>query len=93
MNTTGVVPALIVAPVADTGEKFPAALSLEKKSTPLEMSEAVPPSARFAIMTPFRPALAEVGLPFSATAFLNCEPSSWLSEVIVPNLLEYPTAM
>ena len=44
-------------------------------------------------MTPFRPALAEVGLPFSATAFLNCEPSSWFSEVIVPNLLEYPTAM
>ena len=52
-----------------------------------------PPSARLAIMTPFRPALAEVGLPFSATAFLNFELSRSFSEVIVPNLLEYPTAM
>ena len=47
-----------------------------------------PPSARLTIMTPFSAALAEVGLPFSATAFLNCGPSSWFSEVIVPNLLE-----
>ena len=54
---------------------------------------AVPPSARFAIITPFRAAFAAVGFPFSATAFLNCGPSSWFSEVIVPNLLEYPTAM
>ena len=93
MNTTGVVPALIVAPVADTGEKLPAALSLEKKSTPLEMLLAVPPWARFAIMTPFRAALAEVGFPFRATAFLNFGPSRSFSEVIVPNLLEYPIAM
>ena len=88
MNTTGVVPALIVAPVADTGEKLPAALSFGKKYTPSAMLLAVPPCARFAIMTPFSAALAAVGFPFSATAFLNCEPSSWFSEVIVPNLDE-----
>ena len=88
MNTTGVVPALIEAPVAEIGEKLPACLSLWKKSTPLAMLPAVPPSARFAIITPFRAALAEVGSPFSATAFLNFGPSSWFSEVIVPNLVE-----
>ncbi len=76
MNTTGVVPALIVAPVADTGEKLPAALSFWKKATPLAMLSAVPPSTRFAIITPFSAALAAVGLPFSATAFLNFGPSS-----------------
>ncbi len=64
-------PDLIVAPVADTGEKLPFALSSWKKLTPLEMLAAVPPSARFAIMTPFSAAFAAVGLPFSATAFLN----------------------
>ena len=93
MNTTSVVPALIVAPVASIGEKLPAALSFWKKDTPSAMLSADPPSARFAIMTPFRAAFAEVGLPFSATVFLNCGPSSWDSEVIVPNLLEYPIAM
>ena len=88
MNTTGVVPALIVAPVADTGEKLPACLSWWKKFTPLEMSSAVPPSTRLAIMTPLSAALAAVGFPFSATAFLNFEPSNWLIEVIVPNFEE-----
>ena len=88
MNTTGVVPALIVAPVADTGLKLPACLSWWNHATPLEMSLAVPPDSRFASMTPFSPALAEVGSPFSATAPLNLGPSSWFSEVIVPNLLE-----
>ena len=39
-------------------------------------------------MTPFSAALASVGFPFSATAPLNFGPSSWLSEVIVPNLDE-----
>ncbi len=93
MNTTGVEPDLIVAPVADTGEKLPAALSLWKKFTPSAMLLADPPSTRFAIITPFSAAFAAVGFPFSATAFLNFDVSSWLSEVIVPNLLEYPTAM
>ena len=68
-------------------------MSWVKKSTPLAMLSGVPPTARFAIITPFSAALAEVGLPFSATAFLNFGSSSWFSEVIVPNLLEYPTAM
>ena len=88
MNTTWVVPALIVAPVACTGLKLPAALSFLKKSTPSAMLLADPPSARLAIMTPFSAALAEVGLPFSATAPLNCGLSRSFSEVIVPNLLE-----
>ena len=39
-------------------------------------------------MTPFSAALACVGLPLSATAFLNCGPSSWLTEVIDGNLAE-----
>ena len=56
--------------------------------TPAAMLLAEPPSAMLAIMTPFRAALAEVGLPFSATAFLNLELSRSFSEVIVPNLLE-----
>ncbi len=88
MNTTGVVPALMVAPVACTGEKLPAALSLLKKSTPLAMLPGDPPSARLAIITPFRAAFADVGLPFSATAPLNFGLSRSFSEVIVPNLLE-----
>ena len=79
---------MIVAPVADTGEKLPFALRSWKKFTPLEMLLAVPPSTRLAIMTPFSAAFAAVGLPFSATAFLNFGCSSWLIEVIVPNLLE-----
>ena len=86
MNTTGVEPALIVAPVADIGLKLPTCLSWWKKATPLEMSLGVPPSARFASMTPFSAALAAVGFPFSATAPLNFEVSNWLSEVMVPNL-------
>ncbi len=49
---------------------------------------ALPPSARLAIITPLSAALASVGLPFSATAFLNFELSSWFSDVIVPNLDE-----
>ena len=52
------------------------------------MLAAVPPSARLAIMTPFSAAFAAVGLPFRATAFLNFGCSNWLSDVIVPNLLE-----
>ena len=68
-------------------------MSWEKKSTPLEMLSGVPPTARFAIITPFSAALAEVGLPFRATALWNFGSSSWFSEVIVPNLLEYPIAM
>src|ERR1700683_1331355 len=87
-NRTGVGPALIEAPVAWMGEKLPAFLSLAKKFTPGAMLPAEPPSARLTIMTPFSAALAVGGLPSSATAFLNCGPSSWFSEVIVPNLLE-----
>ena len=88
MNTTGVLPALMVAPVAWVGEKLPAALSLWKKFTPAAMLLALPPSARLAIITPLSAALACVGFPFSATAFLNLGPSNWLSDVIVPNLAE-----
>ena len=88
MNTTGVVPALMVAPVADTALKLPACLSLWKNATPLAMSLGVPPDSKLASITPFSPALAEVGSPFRATAFLNFGWSNWFSEVIVPNLLE-----
>ena len=88
MNTTRVVPALIVASVAWTGEKLPAFLSFSKKLTPLAMLLADPPSAMLAIITPFSAACADVGLPFSATAPLNSGLSRSLSEVMVPNLLE-----
>jgi hypothetical protein len=88
LNTTGVVPALMVAGVAWVVLKLPATLSLWKKFTPAEMLPAAPPSARLAIITPFSAALACVGLPLSATEFLNLLPSSWFSDVMVPNLAE-----
>ncbi len=69
-------------------------LSWLNQSTPLEMSSAEPPLLRLANITPFRAALASVGFPFNATAFLNFGSINWLSEVIVPNFAEsYPTAM
>src|SRR5215471_10313208 len=80
----------MVAPVACTGEKFPASLSFSKKLTPLAMLLADPPSARLAIITPFSAACVDVGLPSSATAPLNFGLSRSFSEVMVPNILATP---
>jgi hypothetical protein len=65
--TTGVAPDLIVSGVvAWTETRLPAAASLRKNATPAEMSLAVPPSARLAIITPASAEGACVGLPSSA---------------------------
>src|SRR5579875_1365970 len=92
--TTDVAPVLIVDGVAWTGLKLPAALSRWKKLTPSAMLPGDPPSARFTIITPCSAAFASVGLPLSATAFLNFGPSSWLTDVIVPTFFGlYPIDM
>jgi hypothetical protein len=82
------VPFFTVAVVACTGTKFPACLSLWKKSTPLLMSSALPPSAIEIIMTPLSAALALVGSPLSATLPLNAGFSRSSTDVIVGTLDE-----
>ena len=69
--TTGVSPEAIVAGVGSTGRKLPAAFSFLKNSRPGSTLSADPPLASAAIITPWKPAEAWVGLPFSATLPLN----------------------
>src|SRR5262245_66374290 len=64
--THGVWPEAIVAGVGSTGSRLPAVLSWSKNETPFEMSSAEPPLASAAMRTPFSPACAVLGLPFSA---------------------------
>ena len=73
----------IVAAVAVTGTKFPAAFSCLKKLTPGPMLLIDPPLASDASITPLSAALASVGSPSSATALLKAGVSRSATEVTV----------